>query len=60
MSDKLDLSKLDTKPDTRTASQKEEDAIQECRELIGSGKGSSEFNNFANGLKKALTVPKTK
>ena len=58
MRDKHDLSKLDTEPDTCMPAQKEADAIQRCRELIGSWNGSPDFNNFATGLKKALTVPK--
>ncbi|HLK60165.1 MAG TPA: hypothetical protein VKU00_26625 [Chthonomonadaceae bacterium] len=46
--------------DSRTATEKEAEAIKRIREEIDGGKTSPEFQLFADSLQKALTVPKEK
>ena len=61
MSDDLDLSKLDIQPDTRTAAQKEEDAIQSSRDLIDGGcaTDSAHADRFLSAVKGLATTPKS-
>ena len=61
MSDNLDLSKLNIQPDTRTAAQKEEDAIQSSRDLIDGGcaTDSAHTARFLSAVKGLATTPKS-
>ncbi len=52
------MSKKTNKPETKTATEKEEAAIQRLRELMVREGTSPEYQNFAEGLKRAVSTPK--
>jgi hypothetical protein len=49
---------MSEQPTEQSAAQKEAEATQRIRDLLARGEGSQEFQNFAVGMKKAVSASK--